>query len=114
MCGFRQVFIITYLSFREVKPRVRGACSFYTLEAVHSFRGEQERIMYDRTDNRGFDWRGFDCTTTSIFIWAERQNAIVECCNMTYLQNPQHSEFWHTKSSFSHALGFGIPVRFFK
>ncbi len=29
-----QVFIVTHLSFREAKPRVRGAYSLYTAEAV--------------------------------------------------------------------------------
>ncbi len=51
------VYLQTNLSFREGSPQCGRSMCLYTPEAgwMHSFRGEWERIMGDRTANRGFD-----------------------------------------------------------
>ncbi len=66
------------------KPRVRGAsvCIHLKLQPSYSFRGEQERIMCDGTDNRGFDWRWFDYTTAHL-VGSSVQGKVQVWCHPT-------------------------------
>ncbi len=51
-----ELFIVTYLSFREGSPRGASVWIHLKLGWSGSFRGEWERIMCDQTANRGFNW----------------------------------------------------------
>ncbi len=42
-----QLFIVTYLSFREVKPRVRGYMGLYTAEATASEESGKESCVIE-------------------------------------------------------------------